>query len=289
MSRFFFARFFSSILLWAVVLLVIFWDQPVVFYVVLSFIASLALWEFYDLAARGGMPSFRLWGLAGGNGLVFGSWYFVRHGFPVHVAYDFELLVLMGFVLGVFVRQMPQRDNPKALATMSCTVFGVLYVPWLLSFITKINYGLGEAASGRMFVLYLVIVTKAADVGAYFVGSSFGRHPLIPRISPKKTWEGLLGGVLMSVWTSILMWAVLNSRIPAEFNVRFGVGDATVLGVGMGLVAVAGDLAESLVKREAGAKDSGRLVPGIGGALDLVDSLLFTAPLLFVYMRLVLR
>jgi phosphatidate cytidylyltransferase len=195
----------------------------------------------------------------------------------------------MGFVLGVFVRHMPQRGNPKALATMSCTVFGVLYVPWLLSFITKINYGLGEAASGRFFVLYLVVVTKAADVGAYFVGSAFGKHPLIPRISPKKTWEGLLGGVLMSVWMSILMWGLLNPRIPPELNVRFGVGDAAVLGIGMGLVAIAGDLAESLVKREAGVKDSGRMLPGIGGALDLVDSLLFTAPLLFVYMRLVLR
>ena len=121
-------------------------------------------------------------------------------------------------------------------------------------------------------------------MGAYLTGSLIGRHPLVPHISPKKTWEGFFGA---------LAFSLLASVGPFQAHAGTFVGpDLThsiVLGLLLGFAAVIGDLAESIVKRSTGVKDSGNMLPGIGGALDLIDSLLFTAPLLFFYLRLVIR
>ncbi len=282
----FLRRFLSTILLWVLLLAGISWNQPVVFFLVVGGVASIGLLEFYGLAARGGVPSFPRWGVFGGMVLIFGTWLLSVRGFPLRVSLDFEQLVIMTFVLGVFLRQLPQKHNPKALATMTCTVFGLFYVPWLLNFVTKINYLFGPDGRGHLLVFYLILVTKATDMGAYLLGSLFGRHPLIPRISPKKTWEGVIGGVLTATFASVLLWRLSAGRVQERLVLSFDWTDALLLGVLLGSAAVAGDLAESLLKRDVGAKDSGRIVPGIGGMLDLIDSLLFTAPLLYVYIRL---
>src|SRR5207247_4233039 len=126
------------------------------------------------------------------------------------VSHSDELVVLV-FVFSVFFRQLPQRGNPKPIETMANTLFGILYVPWLLNFITKLTYL--ESASegkldGRFFVLLLMLVTKFSDVGAYVVGSLIGRHKLIPRISPNKTWEGAVGGILVPLGLSLLMYSL---------------------------------------------------------------------------------
>ena len=178
------------------------------------------------------------------------------------------------------------RDqNP--LETMAYTLFGLLWVVWLFNFLTKIVYlaprgPLGET-TGQYYVLYVLLVTKFSDMGAYLAGSLFGRHKLVPHISPHKSWEGLVGAVLLAVGGSFGLWYL----IPGKLSV-FTPTDLAVLGVLLGLAAVIGDLAESIVKRSAEAKDSGGLLPGIGGVLDLIDSVLFTAPIMFFYMRLVL-
>jgi phosphatidate cytidylyltransferase len=127
------------------------------------------------------------------------------------------------------------------------------------------------------------MVTKFSDVGAYVFGSLFGRHPFAPHISPSKTWEGFFGALVTSLLVSYWMYAWMPGRLSA-----FRFDDVTILGLLLGFAAVVGDLAESIVKRGANQKDSSRLLPGIGGTLDLIDSLLFTSPLLFFYMRLVL-
>ena len=121
-------------------------------------------------------------------------------------------------------------------------------------------------------------------MGAYLTGSAIGRHQMIPHISPKKTWEGFFGALAFSLLASWGMWKLMPGHLPA-----LSLTHAIVLGLLLGFAAVIGDLAESIIKRSTGVKDSGNLLPGIGGALDLVDSLLFTAPLLFFYLRLVIR
>jgi phosphatidate cytidylyltransferase len=138
--------------------------------------------------------------------------------------------------------------------------------------------------TGQFYVLYLIAVTKFADMGAYLTGSVVGRHLMVPHISGKKTWEGFFGAIVFALLCSLALFKLMPGHLPA-----LNWTHATVLGLLLGLAAVLGDLAESIIKRSTDVKDSGNLLPGIGGALDLVDSLLFTAPLLFFYLRLIIR
>jgi phosphatidate cytidylyltransferase len=204
-------------------------------------------------------------------------------------SYEFETAMLLLFLLTVITRQMFARlreDEP--LQSMAYTLFGLLYVLWLFNFMTKIIYVVPRsetgAVMGQFYCLYLIAITKFSDMGAYLTGSLIGRHPLIPHISPKKTWEGFFGAMGFSLLASLALFKLMPGHL-AVLNWTH----ATILGLLLGFAAVIGDLAESIIKRSTGVKDSGRLLPGIGGALDLVDSLLFTAPLLFFYLRLVVR
>jgi phosphatidate cytidylyltransferase len=275
-------RLISSVVLWGMMLAVVFWLPPVVLYVFLNLVVARALWEFYLICEAKGLKTYKVWGVIGSVALISGGWFFYgRADFPAR-SYDFDIFILLVFALGVFLRQFPQKFNAQGIETMAVTLFGLIYVAWLCNFITRINFA---PQGGRYFVMYLVVVTKFTDIGAYLVGSTVGRHKMIPRISPNKTWEGTVGGVVCAVAASLLCLVALPDLVHSGLTMHH----ALLLGVLLGVAAVIGDLAESLVKREAGVKDSSVWLPGHGGALDLVDSLLFTAPLLYVYMRLVLH
>jgi phosphatidate cytidylyltransferase len=196
-------------------------------------------------------------------------------------ANDFETSFLILFVLGLCVRQFVSKSNPEAITAISTTLFGLMYIPWLLNFIQKINFF--PNIHGQFYVLHFILVTKFSDLGAYVTGSLFGKHKMIPRISPGKTWEGFVGAIIVSTLISIGYAQIAHSKVP-----NMTVLHATLLGILLSSTAVIGDLIESLFKREAGVKDSGKLFPGIGGILDLMDSLLFNAPLMYLYLRHVL-
>ena len=138
--------------------------------------------------------------------------------------------------------------------------------------------------TGHWYVLWLIVVTKFSDMGAYLTGSAIGKHLMSPHISAKKTWEGFFGALVFALLCSLMLFKIMPGHLSMLTWTH-----ATALGLLLGFAAIIGDLAESIVKRSTGVKDSGRLLPGIGGALDLIDSLLFTAPLLFFYLRLVIR
>jgi phosphatidate cytidylyltransferase len=128
--------------------------------------------------------------------------------------------------------------------------------------------------------MYFIAVVKVTDIAAYFVGSALGRHKLVPRLSPGKTIEGLIGGVLAAAGTSVVLARLGGIIVPSGVGGwRLGSGEALVFGVAMAFAGQLGDLAESLIKRDVAQKDSGRAVPGFGGILDLVDSPLLAAPL----------
>ena len=281
-------RLTTSLTLWAVAFGIIFSGFEIGFALLISGLGLRALWEYFRMLEHQGVPCFRTFGLLCGVVLLAGSFHYFRAVGPAR-SYDFEMAVLLCFLLGVFARQMfDGRIETDPLRTMAYTLFGLLWVLWLFNFLTKIVYVTPRAPdgapTGHFYVLYLLIVTKFSDMGAYLVGCAFGRHPMAPHISPKKTWEGFAGALLFSLLGSYGVFALLGDRLPA-----FDWTHVTALGLLLGTAAVIGDLAESLVKRSTGVKDSGSMLPGIGGALDLVDSLLFTAPLLFFYLRLVLR
>ena len=284
----FILRFVSTIALWSIALAIMFSGYEILYVILISVFGLLALWEFYRMLDQRALPNFKVTGLICAAVMLWGSFYYFSHMGPAR-SYDFELAVMLLFLLTMFGRQMFARlreDEP--LRTMSYTLFGLLYVPWLFNFMTKIIYVIPRSESGMVtgqyYCLYLIAITKFSDMGAYLTGSAFGRHLLIPHISPKKTWEGLVGALAFSLLASIGLLKLIPERLAV-----LSLTHAIVLGLLLGAAAVIGDLAESIVKRSAGVKDSGGLLPGIGGALDLIDSLLFTAPLLFFYLRLVLR
>lgn len=278
-------RLISSIVLWAIMLAVIFWLPPVALYIFMNVVVSLAVWEFYMICWAKGLYAYRVWGVIGTVAMISGSWFFFGQTNQLRNSYDFDILILLIFAVGVFLRQFPRELNSRGIEMMAATLFGLIYVGWLGNFITRVNFAVPNN-QGRYFVMYLVVCTKFTDIGAYLVGSTIGRHKMTPKISPKKTWEGTFGGIAFAVGGSFLCLSLYKSELSA-----FGMNamHATILGILLGIAAVIGDLAESLIKREAGVKDSGTILPGHGGALDLLDSLLFCAPLLYVYMRLVLK
>jgi phosphatidate cytidylyltransferase len=280
-------RLVSTLFLWALVLGTVLSGYEQFFFVTIAGIGLLGLWEYYEMLDRRGVPNFKLTALICAVAFFAASFYAFRSYGP-DKSYDFEIAVLVVFLLVVFGRQMFQRTRDRnPLETMAYTLFGLLYIVWLFNFLTKIVYlpprgPLGET-TGQYYVLYLLLVTKFSDMGAYLAGTLFGKHKLVPHISPHKSWEGLVGAIAMATGGSFFLWWLIPGRLSV-----FDATDVAVLGVLLGGAAVIGDLAESIVKRGAEAKDSGGLLPGIGGVLDLIDSVLFTAPVLFFYMRLVL-
>jgi phosphatidate cytidylyltransferase len=291
-AQVFLRRLASTLLLWTVILAAMFSGIRVisdgVFVLLVAFLASAGLVEFYGLVEKRGLASFKWCGLAGGVALMVGTFLQVNgklgiNNSPARVN-DFETGFLILFVLGLCVRQLFTKNNLAGLVAISTTLFGLMYVPWLFNFIQKINFfpfAPGSPAdAGKFFLLYFILITKFSDMGAYAVGSLIGKHKMIPRISPAKTWEGFGGAILVSTGASLAFVHFFGAKM-----VGMNYLHAVVLGVILSITAVIGDLIESLFKREAGVKDSGALFPGIGGILDLLDSLLFNAPIMYLYLR----
>jgi phosphatidate cytidylyltransferase len=281
-------RFASTITLWTVALLIIFSGYELAFFGLIAALGLIGLWEFYLMLDHRGLPNFKVTAMICGAIMLCGSFYYFSTVGPAQ-SYDFEVACLLGFLLTVFTRQMFEslRDDAP-LRTMAYTLFGLLYVLWLFNFITKVVYVVPRsptgAVTGQFYCLYLIAITKFSDMGAYLTGSVIGKHMMVPHISPKKTWEGFAGALLFSLLASWGLFKLMPAQLPGLTWTH-----ATALGLLLGFAAVVGDLAESIVKRSTGVKDSGNFLPGIGGTLDLIDSLLFTAPLLFFYLRLVIR
>ena len=288
-------RLTSSVILWTVVITALFCGHQgisdAVFLLVMLTLAGLGLTEFYGLVEKRDLVCFKEWGIFGGLLLMASSFVYMSGLVGVRdapaKANDFETGFLVLFVLGLCVRQFVSKSNTAGILAISTTIFGLMYVPWLLNFIQKINFFPFPAGAARdtgtYYVLYFILVTKFSDIGAYCTGSLIGRHKMIPRISPGKTWEGFGGAVIVSTVASVVFAHVFRDKL-----VGMDWQHATLLGIVLSLGAVIGDLIESLFKREAGVKDSGSFFPGIGGILDLLDSLLFNAPLMYLYLRHVL-
>jgi phosphatidate cytidylyltransferase len=288
-ARVFLRRLVTSIVLWSVVLGSLFSGNKLisdtVFLLIMMTLAGFGLAEFYGLVERRGLICFKGWGIFGGLLLVASTFFYLSGVLGVHEApakaNDFETSLLIVFVLGLCLRQFVSPSNTAGLLAISTTLFGLMYVPWLLNFIQKINFF--PKANGTYYLLYFILVTKFSDTGAYVVGSLIGRHKMIPRISPGKTWEGFAGAIGVSTLASAVFAHLADGKLTG-----MSWKHAVVLGVLLSAAAVIGDLIESLFKREAGVKDSGGYFPGIGGILDLLDSLLFNAPLMYLYLRHVL-
>lgn len=194
------------------------------------------------------------------------------------------LTVLLIGVVGFFIYHF--RESEHALLNIAVEFFGVCYVAFPIAFMLGVlypqtNHPIGQ--DGRWWLGYLVAVTKMTDMGGYFVGKLWGKHKLAPVLSPKKTIEGAIAGFFSAVGTSMLIYLIGKHFSHGMFDLAFA--DSIWLGMLIGVMGQVGDLAESLLKRDAVVKDSNAL-PGIGGVLDLLDSLLLTAPIVYLFLRM---
>jgi len=247
----------------------------------MTLFAGLAQWEFYGMMEAGGFRTNKAWGLTAGIAFVAGTWFFMNALIPGPLLWS---LLIAGILL-VLTRTLFDADLRRGLETAMATMLGLIYVPLLWSFVVRLLLT-GDFSKPGWAAFYVILCTKISDSGGYFFGTRFGKHKLAPVVSPKKSWEGLGGGVVFClaanlVWTW-LSKGHLNGAIPLPL------GHALVLSVLFPLVGTLGDLVESLFKRAVGVKDSNTMVYGLGGILDMIDSILFTAPMLYVYVVLFL-
>ena len=183
-------------------------------------------------------------------------------------------VLLLTLAATLLFHLLSKQDLSRSLVDISVLIFGTLYIGFALGHLLLTR----ALPDGIFLVFFVILVTWAGDTGAYYAGVSMGRTPLAPRISPNKTVEGLLGGCLLAVVIALIA--------RAWFIPSFTIVDAVVLGILLTVTGLIGDLSESMFKRGAGVKDSGGLIPGHGGMLDRLDSLLLTAPAYYYYVTL---
>ncbi len=180
-------------------------------------------------------------------------------------------------VVILFIRQIMRENTFEALSGVGTTFFGLAYIAGLFTYLFYIRAT--DAGQGAWLVCYLILVTKMGDAGAYAIGNWLGRHVLVARISPKKTVEGFVGAIWTSAGAAVVAQGMLGGQ--PIFGQPPTPALTLLLGLILGIGGQLGDLAESLLKRDCQVKDAGGLLPGLGGVLDVIDSLLFTAPLFY--------
>ncbi len=190
--------------------------------------------------------------------------------------------LLTASVLMLLAMQLFGKRPLETITNLSYTILGLVYVGWLLSH----QLLLRKVLFGREYILLLFWITWFGDTGAYALGTTLGRHKLIPRVSPKKSIEGAIGGLLFSMASALLAYFLLEeSPFLGKWLSSPGLSlvHYLILGLILGIVGQFGDLCESLLKRGAEIKDAGGIIPGHGGLLDVMDSLLFTSPVMYYY------
>ena len=243
----------------------------------LGILAALAAWELGRIAREGGIrPLAAGVALAAAIPLLVQAWFEGVFAVPLSLAAT-VLVALLGAAI------WRRGVDGRPLASVAVTVFAALYTGGTLAFAYGLRYHrftiAAEPATGTALLFFPIVLTWASDIGAYFVGRAVGRRKLIPAVSPGKTVEGALGGVAVTV---IVAWAYVELVLRPVAGLTLRPAGLVLFGLAISVAAQLGDLAESLLKREAGVKDSSHLIPGHGGVLDRLDSLFFVLPVAYL-------
>jgi phosphatidate cytidylyltransferase len=275
-------RVVSGLVLIPIIVAAAWW--PAATAILVAFCAALGVRELAGILRAGGYAPRTNLGIGIGIALC------IAAAFQPYTAFDLTGAALAMVVIVSLSAEIARTDRSTSLISWALTLTGALYIGWLLShfiLIGQINtplrngwLGAFNIPPGTAWICFTLAITWLQDTAAYFVGRRFGKHRFAPVLSPKKTWEGAIGGFLASVLTAII--AVLILGLPVNMVA------AALIGAVAGVAGPLGDLAESLIKRQIGVKDSGQLIPGHGGILDRIDSLLFTGPLIYYMVLLTL-
>jgi phosphatidate cytidylyltransferase len=265
-------RVFSSTLLWTIVVATMWFFRNNGVIALALVVSLLTMREFYILMRGIGYTPFdRLGTLCGvivtAAPLIERHWPLV----PTHLLLAFAVIVFS-------IRLLGERTPDNRVDSLGSTLFGILYVGLLLQYFVRILLPLPEDTvrpDGRLvFCLWIVVATKFCDMGGLLAGMAFGRHKMSPLISPKKTWEGAIGGIVASVAIGATIAYFGRSVLPPRLTPAIG----ALFAAPIAILGIVGDLVESAIKRRANIKDSAAVIPAMGGFFDMSDSLILTAP-----------
>lgn len=256
-------RVISALCILPPIIVLVHYSSPFHFLLLMTVVVGLGLMEFYRMISAKGLPCWR--GVGVTLGVLLPAAFYMGGETAQAVVATSIMLTLM---TGLFV----QQDLSTSMQSAAFTLLGVLYVSWLLSYVVLLHL----LAGGAVYVFYIFGVVWLGDAVAMYVGASLGRHKLAPVVSPGKTVEGAIGGLLGSLCGAVLggYWLLDHVTLPQSL----------AIGSMLAVFGQLGDLSESLLKRSAAVKDSGALIPGHGGILDKVDGILFGAPVLYYYL-----
>lgn len=260
-----------------------------VFTAFVALVTAVALWEYYQLVKKKTLNPAVWLGLIAGVLYVFAVFFKTQgpHLIWEPVWYNAPVIILALTFFACFLFYAWLGKAP--IENIATTFLGIVYIAIPLGLFVRIMYFFTfEGASdplyrGSYWIIYLLVVTKSADMGGYFFGHFFGKRKLAFKLSPNKTFEGALGGLIVAVLLSLLL-CFLGKKIGDVFQ-EFSYLESIWLGAIIGILGQIGDLAESLLKRDANVKDSNS-IPGVGGILDMTDSLLFTSPVVYIFLRI---
>ena len=255
-------RVITSVVLFPLLVVAIWFGQPW-FTIFVAFLALGAFYEFYNMVAKSRVNPLTIFGL-------FWTLLFI---ISPHLDWAFTTPILLAsaVILPLCWLLLFRRRN-ELFARWIWTTTGILYIGWLFSHLVSLRY----LDNGRDWAFLTIFTIIGSDTFAYFIGRAIGKHRLAPYISPSKTWEGAIGGILGSIIVSIIMTQILN--IPV------GYGGAILLGLVISIFGQIGDLVESLLKRNMNVKDSSNFLPGHGGFLDRIDSVVFASVVVYYYL-----
>ena len=254
-------RIISSIVSLPILLAIIYFGNPFHFFLLLEFAIFIGLYEFYRMIEKGGLGCYKWAGIILGillSAAIFKGTYI-------------NLVIAASVILLFIIRIFEGNTSDNTFSYVSNTIFGIVYVSFLMSYLGVIR---ASGDNGRELIFFVLLITWMGDTTAYYGGKGFGKHKLAPAISPKKTVEGAIIGLIGSI---------VGAIIAKSWFLDISILNAIAAGILIGVFGQFGDLSESIIKRNLQVKDSGGIIPGHGGILDRVDSLLFSAPVFYYY------
>ncbi len=234
-------------------------------------IALISFWEFTELVKKKGIHPNFYFGLFSVAVIITNTYFDFT---------DFKIIII-GISILVLLTEL-FRNKSSAIMNSGATFLGIIYLGLFSSSVLSIREFFNSSemlySEGGYLIISIIVAIWVCDSAAFFLGTAFGKHKLFPRVSPNKSWEGAIAGFVFAIFTMIAAKAIVLDVISLT--------DAIVIGIIVGTIGQLGDLVESLIKRDAGVKDSSNIIPGHGGVFDRFDSLLFAAPSVYLYMYL---
>lgn len=258
-------RIISSIILILITIVSIIYYP--LFGIITTIIILIGLYEFYYMIEKKEVKLFKP------LGLIIGIFIPISIYFRLEIKEGWQFLFVVLALFLLFLLELTKKEAHQPVLSISATIFGIIYISWCFSFLLRIR----QLTDGTLLTAFLIVITKSSDIGAYLVGKKYGRTFILEKVSPKKSLEGAIGGFLFSLIIGSIFSIFIESL---NFIEKF------FLIMILAIISQLGDLFESLIKRDCKVKDSGRLIPGMGGVLDVIDSLIFSAPTFYLYITM---